>query len=118
MRVAVSMTVPVELCPSDGRGRDEARRVFRLSRSVAVDRVELAGGLPAEPEWLERTLSISFHLPGDAQPIACRARAVEVVVAADTEEERAERRALDLVALPPEAATRIERYVEERLGRP
>src|SRR5688572_1666571 len=116
MRVAAPMTVPVELCPSDGRGRDQARRLFRLARSVAVDRVELAAGLPAEPEWLEGTLSISFHLPGDAQPIACHARAGEVVVAAGTDEERAERRALELVALPPEAATRIERYVEERQG--
>jgi hypothetical protein len=37
------------------------------------------------------------------------------VIGRDTDEERAERRALLLADLPPEAALRIERYVEERI---
>jgi hypothetical protein len=48
-------------------------------------------------------------------PVACGARAAEVIVDEDTEHERAERRALILEGLPAEAASRIERYVEERL---
>jgi len=106
--------VPIEISPR-GRTAGDKVRLFRLGRGIAVDHVDLDAGLPEEPAWLLGPLELRFHLPGDPQPIACEARAVEVVVDADTEAERAERRALSFVALPSEVALRIERYVEERL---
>ena len=112
MPAAAPINVPCEISPAGSGG---GVRVFRLIQRVAVDRLMLAGDLGADPEWLAGPLVLSFHLPGDPAPIHCNARASEIVVDAETESERAERRALDLSNLPSDAAQRIERYVEERL---
>lgn len=103
--------VPVEISPHVG----EQVRLFRLTAAVSVEMLSLAEGLPDEPGWLHDPLQIRFHLPGDPVPIECRARALEVVLDRDTERERAVRGALRFVELLPEAAARIESYVEERL---
>jgi hypothetical protein len=99
-----------------GASVPEAARMFRLARGVAIDRILLGTGLPESPEWLAGPLRLSLHLPGEPMPLRCGATAAEVVVGRDTDGERAERRALLLSDLPPEAALRIERYVEERLN--
>jgi len=113
--VSAPIHVPVELAPADGRGTKDAARIFRLLRSVAVDRLVLGHGLPDEPEWLTGPLHLQFHLPGDPLPVVCAARAAEMIVDIDSDEERAELRALMLEGVPSDAVTRIERYVEERL---
>ncbi len=107
--------MPVEIAAAQKSGGGEAR-VFRLAIEVAVDRLLLAGGLPDDPSWLHGELHLGFHLPGDPkEAIRCVARAEEIVVEVGTDREHASLRSLRLVALAPEAATRIESYVNERL---
>jgi hypothetical protein len=91
--LSAPLRVPVEL-------RAGARaRWFRLAHEVSLDGLEL--GTPA-PEELDGTLEIAFHLPGDAAPVRCRARA------------RGE--TLRFLDLDEAAGARIDRYLAERLG--
>ncbi len=113
MPPSAPVCMPIEIV---ARGDARAPRVFRLAMEIAVDRLMLAAGLPEDLEWVRGELHLGFHLPGDAQnAIRCVARAEEVVDQAGSEGEHASLRALRLIALSPEAATRIESYVDERL---
>ena len=113
MPPSAPLCVPIEISPDASH---TAPRVFRLAVEVAVDRLMLAGGLPDDPEWLRGTLHVGFHLPGDPETtIRCAARAEEIVDDVGTDGEHATLRALRLIAVPPDAATRIESYVDERL---
>jgi hypothetical protein len=85
-----------------------------LASGVGSDRLALAH---VAPEELEGAVAVAFHLPGDAAPIRCSGRIVEEVVGAG-EEERAERRAIELFDVDENARARIEHYVTERLGLP
>ena len=100
------MHVPVEILRRDGR-----TRWFRLATDISADALRLAHVLPEE---LDGPLAVAFHLPGDAVPVRCGGRAVEVVVG-EGEEERAERRAIALSDLDEAARARITHYVTERL---
>lgn len=116
MPVSATLCVPVEIGPSSG----DFPRLFRLAVAVSAQRLDLAQGLPDEPGWLHDPFRVRFHLPraeGAATDpaIECHARAFEVVLDRDTENERAIRGGLELIGLAPEAAERIDRYVEERL---
>ena len=104
MSLAAPIRVPVEL-----RTR---LRYFRLAHAVSAEAVEL--GTPA-PDEAEGAVEVAFVLPGDAQPVRCRARVEEIVVGRG-EDERAERRALRFLDLDEAARARIQKYVEERLG--
>ena len=113
MPPSTSVCIPVEISPHVGA----APRVFRLASHIGFDFLSLAQGLPDELGWLHDPLKIRFHLPGDPLAIECRGRAHEVVLDRDTENERAVRGLLQLIDLLPEAATRIETYVDERLAK-
>jgi hypothetical protein len=111
--VLAPIHMPIELSAA---GSDETSpRVWRLAHLVGLEQVVLGGDVGDEPEWLAGPLRLRFHLPGDPLPITTHATAHEVVVDRDTDHERAERRALFFDDLPAEAASRLERYVEERL---
>jgi hypothetical protein len=103
--------VPIEIRAVGGN----APRVFHLVHAVAPRRLELGAALPDDVDWLHGALVVRFHLPGDAVAIVCHAHARELVFDEGTEQERAALAALDLEGLPPDAALRIEAYVEERL---
>ena len=100
------MHVPVEILRRDGR-----TRWFRLATDIGADMVRLTHPIPDE---LDGPLAIAFHLPGDAAPIRCDGRAVELVVG-EGEDERAERRAITL-DLDDESRVRITNYLNERQG--
>jgi len=103
--VVAPLRVPVEIrAPSHG-----ASRWFRLAHGVSEMGLWFPRALPDELGAVE----IQFHLPEDAQPIACRGQVVEVE--AEARDERPERRAVRFVALVEEARARIARYVEERV---
>jgi hypothetical protein len=87
-------------------------RWFRLAHAVAPDALELGCALPDE---LDGPIEVAFHLPGDREAVRCHGAAFEVVVG-EGDLERAERRGVRLVDLDPEARTRIQKYIEERLG--
>ncbi|HWE31502.1 MAG TPA: hypothetical protein VHB97_26055 [Polyangia bacterium] len=101
------MHVPVEISRGDGR-----TRWFRLTTHVSADALLLAHPIPEE---VAGPLAIAFHLPGDAVPVRCGARAAEAVVG-EGEEERAERRAVIFTDIEEEARARVTTYVSERLG--
>ena len=104
MSFSAPLRVPVEL-----KGSTELRW-FKLAHEV-WDR---GLGLVAQvPEELDGPIALSFHLPGDPQPIRCHGVAEEVVL-----EDRAERRALRFLDLDDSSRARIEAYVQERLGLP
>lgn len=104
--------IPIEIRAAGGT----APRVFHLVHAIAPRRVELGTPLPADVDWLNGDLVVRFHLPvTDGAAIECHARARELVIDEGTEHERAGLAALDLEGLAPEAAQRIEAYVEERL---
>jgi hypothetical protein len=105
------LRVSVEIAPRGGG----PVRVFRLSTGIADRRLRLATGLPDELDWTHGPLSLEFHLPGGGAAITCDARAEELVLDGGREEERAERAELALLDLTPEAITRIEHYIDERL---
>jgi hypothetical protein len=67
------------------------------------------------PDEVEGVFTLAFHLPGDPQPIHCRARAEETVVG-EGEAERAERRDIVFLDLDEGGRARIDAYVQERLG--
>jgi hypothetical protein len=97
------LRVPVEL-------RDSSRgRWFRLAHEVSPEEVALGS---AAPDELDGPVQIAFHLPGDAQPIRCRAKIHEMRL----DEDRAERRLLRLFDLDEASAARIQTYVRERLN--
>ncbi|MDB4969550.1 MAG: hypothetical protein JWN44_5239 [Myxococcales bacterium] len=98
--------VPVEL------RRQGRTRWFRLSAAVSEQGLLLAHVVP---DALDGPLEVAFHLPGDPEPIRCRGRASEVVVG-EGEEERAERRAIELSDLDQDGRARITNYVTERLS--
>ena len=93
MPPSAPVRIPVEL-RAGARGR-----WFRLAHAVSVEGLELGA---AAPEELDGPVEVAFHLPGDAEPIRCRARA------------RAE--AVHFVQLDEPDGARIERYIQERLG--
>ncbi len=113
MPPSTSVCIPVEISPHVG----DAPRLFRLASHLGVGSLSLAQGLPDELGWSHDPLKLRFHLPGDPLAIECSARAHEVVLDRDTENERAVRGVLQLIDLAPEAATRIETYVDERLAK-
>src|SRR2546430_686580 len=104
MSLSAPLRVPVEI-----RAR---ARYFRLAHAVGEGALRL--GTPA-PDEADGPVEVAFHLPGDGQPIRCRARIGEVLVD-DGERERAERREIRFLDLDEEQRLRIVRYVEERLG--
>jgi len=104
MSLSAPLRVPVEI-----RTRV---RYFRLAHEVAPDLLRLGSAAPDEAEG---AVEVAFHLPGDGQPIRCRARIDEMVVG-DGDAERAERREVRFLDLDQAQRERIERYVEERLG--
>jgi hypothetical protein len=65
------------------------------------------------PLEVDGPVSFAFHLPGDAVPIRGVGRVTETVVG-EGEEERAERRVIELEELDEEARARIANYVVER----
>jgi len=111
MPPSAALRIPIEIAPGSGT----APRLFRLATSVVPFRLRLAEGLPDDPEWLRGPIHVRFRLPGTEADVECQARAIEIVLHEGLETERAELGALELSALTPEAAARIERYVEERL---
>jgi hypothetical protein len=104
MSLHAPLRVPVELLAG--------ARYFRLAHEVGEDGL-LFGA--AVPDVIEGPVQVRFHLPGDPQPIRCRARPGEVVVG-EGHEERAERRAVRFLDLDEEGRARIETYVQGRLG--
>lgn len=115
MSASAPLIIPVEIAPAAAHDPNDLSRMFRLTSTVAIDRLLLKDGLPDEPEWLRGPLKLAFHLPGDALALSCLARAAEVVVDEGREGERAERRALVFETMPPEAAERVGAYVDERM---
>jgi hypothetical protein len=101
------MTMPVQIGAADA----PEGRWFRLSEELGPDGLTLADGLPELG-----VVALTFHVPGDPQPIACRARLDELVVSDDAGNERAERRELTFISLDDDARTRILRYLNDRLG--
>jgi hypothetical protein len=99
------LRIPVELARDDDRW-------FRLALTVGVDGLELSSAIPDE---LDGPLALRFQLPGDAQPIACRARAEERVVG-DDDDEHAARSALRFLDLDEATRARVQAYLQERLG--
>src|SRR5947209_19657281 len=100
MSLRAPLRVPVELRAS----RD---RWFRLAHAVGVDGLALGSAAPDEAEG---AIEVAFHLPGDAQPIRCRARAQEIVVdAGERESERADKREVRFLDLDEDGRARIER---------
>lgn len=89
--------------------------MFRVAYAISPVALSLGDGLPDEPSWLRGPLRLRFVLPTGGEAVECRARAREVVLERDTPRERAALAALELDGVPPDAATRIESYVEERL---
>ena len=105
------LNIPIEIRPRGG----PAPRVFRLARELSPVRIWLVDGLPEDPSWLRGPLVVRFVLPGGGEAVECGARAREIVLDEGTPLERGALGALDLDSVPPDAATRIESYVEERL---
>ena len=103
--------VPIEIRPKGG----PSPRLFRLARAVSLVQVRLEDGLPDDPSWLRGPLLVRFVLPGGGEAVECGARAREVVLDEGTPLERGALAALELDGVPPDAAKRIESYVEERL---
>jgi hypothetical protein len=103
--------IPIELRAAGG----VHPRVFRMARAISPVGLALLEGLPEEPDWLHGPMILRFVLPGGGETIECLARAREVVLGRDTPLERAALAALDLENVEPDAAKRIESYVEERL---
>jgi hypothetical protein len=103
--------IPIEIRPSSG----DAPRVFRMAGAISPIGIALVDGLPDSPDWLHGPMILRFVLPGGGETIECAARAREIVLGRDTPLERASLAALDLADVPPDAAKRIESYVEERL---
>jgi hypothetical protein len=108
--LSAPLRVPVELRLGDPALG--APRWFRLTESLSVDGMELGHDLP---DALDREPLVTLHLPGDRQPLSCRARVVETVVG-EGDHERAARRALALVGLEEADRLRIQTYVHLRLG--
>jgi hypothetical protein len=104
MSIPAPLRVPVEL--------RAGARWFRLAVTVS-DRGLLLG--QAVPEEIEGAFEVRFPLPDETNPIRCRAQAGEVVVG-EGDEEHAERRALHFLDLTESDRSRIEAYVQERLG--
>ena len=111
MPPAAALRIPIEIAPGSGT----RPRLFRLAIAIVPFQVSLAEGLPDDPDWLRGPLSLRFRLPGAEADVECQARAREIVMNEGEEGERAALGVLDLSGLAPEAAARIERYVEERL---
>jgi hypothetical protein len=107
MSLGVPIRVPVEL----GKGG----RWFRMSVEIAPSMIWFA---QAAPDELEGPLTIAFHLPGDPRPVRGHGRLVEVRTIGDDGEERASRSAVTFTDLDPDARSRIEAYVQERLEEP
>jgi hypothetical protein len=100
------VNIPVEMRRSGGT------RWYRLGTAVSERGLLLAH---VAPDALDGPLDIAFHLPGDAAPIRCRGLLTEVVVG-EGDQERAERRAVELIDLDQESRARIANYVTERLS--
>jgi hypothetical protein len=105
----VAFTAPVRI-PIEIKRVDS--RWFRLADALSADGLELT---TAAPEELDGPLELRFQLPGDAQPIACRGRAEEMVVG-EGDHQRAELRALRFLDLDDATRSRLQTYVQERLG--
>jgi hypothetical protein len=104
MSVSAPLRVPVELRAGS--------RWFRLALAVSERGLELGQAVPPE---IEGAFEVRFPLPDEPNPIRCRAQAGEVLVG-EGDEERAERRALHFLDLTASDRSRIEAYVQERLG--
>ena len=111
MPPAAAVRIPIEIGPGSGT----APRLFRLATAIVPFRLSLAEGLPEDPDWLRGPLSLRFRLPGADADVECQGRAREIVMNEGEDGERAALGVLELSGLLPEAAARIERYVEERL---
>jgi hypothetical protein len=107
MSVVAPLRVPVEI-------RRGAPRWFRMAHEVSEQGLAFPRPLPEEADG---PLEVAFQLPGDALPIRCAARAIEL----DPEEgaEHASgaelRRAVRFVGLAEVDRARIAAYVEERV---
>src|SRR6478672_7118966 len=95
------VNIPVEM------RRGGRSRWFRLATAVGERDLLLAH---VAPESLDGPLEIAFHLPGDPAAIRCRGIVGEIVIG-EGEEERAERRAVELIDLDQDARARITTYV-------
>jgi len=91
--------------------RADARRVFRLSRSVGEDALLLDAPAPFEPG---RAVVATFTLPDAEAALALRAE----VQPESNEDGEAGGSRLAFIEPPPEARARIAAYVKERLGLP
>lgn len=100
MSFRAPLRVPVEL--------RRTTRWFRLAHAVSVDGLALGTAVPDE---VDGPIEVAFVLPGQSQPIRCRGRVEEVLVA-----EHAERRAVRFLDLDEAGRLNIQQYVEERLG--
>ncbi len=103
--------VPIEIRAAGG----DAPRVFLLVLGIGRRGVVLGAGLPEVVVWLFGALVVRFLVRGVGAGMVWTAHARERVFDEGTEQERAGLAALDLEGLTPEAALRIEAYVEERL---
>jgi hypothetical protein len=99
-------------------------RWFRLGLGLGLDRIRLRSPLPDELRG--RPLRVRLHLPPPTAQaeglqehwdgeLSLLATAGEVIVKADSDEERAEARLLLLQNLLPADRTRIEDYIRMRL---
>lgn len=93
MSLAAPLRVPVEI--------RAGARWFRLAHAVSPIGLELGANAPEE---IEGAAELTFHLPGDRQPIRCHGRPRE--------------RELRFLDLDEEGCARIVAYVQERLGIP
>jgi hypothetical protein len=100
------VNVPVEM------RRAGRTRWYRLTSAVSERELLLAH---VAPEALDGPLDVAFHLPGDTAPIRCRGRVSEIIVG-EGEEQRAERRAVELFDLDQDSRARIANYDTERLS--
>jgi PilZ domain-containing protein len=107
MPVLAPLRVPVEL-------RLGTQRWFRYAHAVSEGGLAFARPLPDE---LDGVAEVSFHLPEDPAPIACRANPVadEGARRGDERDGAPARRALRFADLDEESRARIARYAEERV---
>jgi hypothetical protein len=104
MSLRAPLRVPVEL--------KRQGRWFRLACAVSLDAIELSSAMP---EGGGGPLDFRFPLPVAAAPLVCHG-VVEEQVVGEGDEEHAERRRVRFLDLDEDGATRIQAYVQERLG--
>lgn len=105
------LRVPVELRLAGG-----GARWFRQATAVSAEGLLFLRPLPPELAERERPVTVTFHLPEDAEPIVLDARAIEVRGEARRGEDDGPRATAVRFVRPDEAAARrIARYAQARL---